>query len=175
MSARINLQGLSAAEQCIRLLARVGEDLTPLMKQAAGIMGEASERSFANESTPDGRKWPELAESTKNAYVTKGRLVRGKNGAKDRRTGRKTRGAQNILQVSGRLAASVTPGSDRTAAWLGTNVIYAAMQFFGQKPGKSPPIPAREYMGLSSDDMQTIEEAALELIHQRVAKWLPRA
>lgn len=169
---RVQLDGLTAVNQALRLLAKVGEDLTPLMRQAAAIMASASEDAFQNEASPEGAKWAPLAPATVRKLVTRGRKVKGQK----RRKGGRRRGEHPILQVTGRLAASVTTEATATTATIGSNLVYAALQQFGQRGRHMrPPIPARPYIGLGPAHLAQIEDAALALLHAKVRSWLPRA
>jgi phage gpG-like protein len=163
-----------------KLLAtlEVGEhmtaDMSPVYRQAAGIMAGASEDAFAGEKAPsDGRAWVPLALSTQGA------VIRGKR-----------RGAHPILQVSGQLAGSVSTTLDRVSATISSNKVQAAIQQLGgiagraepsrnvqagrrararagrssskdYKPFQRPRIPAREYIGIGISHMARIEQVAL--------------
>lgn len=97
----------------LALLERVSastQDTAPLMREIAGILHAEVEENFDAEGRP---KWRDLYPSTKKARARKGHWP-GK-----------------ILQVSGHLAASVTPGSTDDKAQVSTNVEYAAAQHFG--------------------------------------------
>ena len=88
---------------------RVG-DMSPVMKIIAGIMHDAVEENFEKEGQP---KWTPLAKSTERQRARKGHWP-GK-----------------ILQVSGKLATSISQKSDSKSAIVGTNVVYAAIHQFG--------------------------------------------
>lgn len=77
----------------------------PLMRKLAAIMADAVEENFAQEGRP---KWLGLAKST-----------------------RKRRPDGQILQASGRLAASIQSHADSDSAAVGTNVKYAAIHQLG--------------------------------------------
>jgi phage virion morphogenesis protein len=149
-------------------------DMSPVMRQAAGILAGATEDAFADEKAPsDGKKWVPLALSTQ------GKVIRGK-----------IRGAHPILQVSGQLAASVSTSYDKQSATISTNKVQAALMQLGgiagraeasrnvkagmrarsaagrsssrdYKPFQRPRIPAREYIGVGASHMTRIEQAAL--------------
>lgn len=155
-----------------RILRGIATDLGPVMRAALQIMGRATEDAFAGERDPEtGAAWRPLAPSTVMAYVTKGRRGRG-----GRRVGRATRGAHPMLQVTGRMAASIEGTSGNDYAEQRTSVIYAAIQALGGYAGRghSVFIPARNFMGLSRTDMTDIERAALAYTQQRVDSALRR-
>ena len=83
-------------------LAKRGENLRPLMKNIAGIFASATEDNFREEGRPD--KWTDLADITK----------------KNRTKKRKWPG--QILQVEGKLAASVNTQYDDDSAVIGSNL-----------------------------------------------------
>ena len=90
------------------------------------------------EGRPD--KWVDLAESTK----------------KQRTKQRKWPG--QILQVEGKLAASISTYYDNDSAVIGSNLEYAAIHQLGGQAGrnKSVEIPARPYLFLTDDDYDEI-------------------
>lgn len=89
-------------------LAAACRDTTPAMRAISGILARQAEDNFADQSGPLG-KWPAL-----------------KNPPEKRKDGQ-------ILQASGRLAASIRPFHSATEAGIGTNAIYAAIHQFGGK------------------------------------------
>lgn len=78
------------------------KDLSPVMRQIAGIMHGAVEDNFAAQGRP---AWKPSARALKQGGKT--------------------------LQDTGRLAKSITRSHDKTRAMVGTNVIYAAIHQFG--------------------------------------------
>ena len=119
-------------------LASKCENLRPLMKNIAGIFAYSTEENFKNEGRPE--KWLDLAESTK----------------KQREKKRKWPG--QILQVEGKLAASINTFYDDDSAVIGSNLDYAAIHQLGGQAGrnKSVSIPARPYLKLTDDDYDEI-------------------
>lgn len=119
-------------------LASKCENLRPLMKNIAGIFAYSTEENFKNEGRPE--KWLDLAESTK----------------KQREKKRKWPG--QILQVEGKLAASINTFYDDDSAIIGSNLDYAAIHQLGGQAGrnKSVSIPARPYLKLTDSDYKEI-------------------
>ncbi len=119
-------------------LAKKAENLRPLMKNIAGIFAYSTEENFKKEGRPD--KWIDLAESTKKQRTKK----------------RKWPG--QILQVEGKLAASINTYYDNDSAVIGSNSEYAAIHQLGGQAGrnKSVKIPARPYLKLTDDDYNEI-------------------
>ena len=122
-------------------LAQKGENLRPLMKNIAGIFASATEENFKNEGRPD--KWTELSEITKK-----------------QRTKQKKWPGQ-ILQVSGKLAFSISTQYDDKSAIIGSNLDYAVIHQLGGQTGKNKKveIPARPYLKLTDDDFNEILDA----------------
>ena len=121
-------------------LAQRTENLRPLMKNIAGIFAYSTEENFKEEGRHD--KWVDLAESTKKQRTKK----------------RKWPG--QILQVEGKLAASINTYYDNDSAVIGSNLEYAAIHQLGGQAGrnKSVEIPARPYLFLTDDDYEEIKQ-----------------
>ena len=119
-------------------LAQRTENLRPLMKNIAGIFAYSTEENFKEEGRPD--KWVDLTESTKKQRTKK----------------RKWPG--QILQVEGKLAASINTYYDNDSAVIGSNLEYAAIHQLGGQAGrnKSVEIPARPYLFLTDSDYDEV-------------------
>ena len=119
-------------------LAKKTDNLRPLMKNIAGIFAYSTEENFKEEGRPD--KWIDLAESTKKQRTKK----------------RKWPG--QILQVEGKLAASISTFYDNDSAVIGSNLEYAAIHQLGGQAGRNKKvnIPARPYLQLTDEDFQEI-------------------
>ena len=120
-------------------------DRRPLMKNIAGIMHNAVEENFAQEGRP---KWVPLGQKTIIARQKKGYWP------------------GQILQQTGKLAASISSYSDNDQAVVGTNVVYAAIHQFGGKAGRGGKvnIPARPYLQLTDENMEEILKAVKEYL-----------
>lgn len=136
-SLRLNVDNKEVTEALLNLAKRT-ENLRPLMKSIAGIFASSTEENFKNEGRPD--KWTDLAEVTK----------------KSREKINKWPG--QILQVEGKLAASVTTQYDDDSAVIGSNKEYARIHQLGGDAGrgKKVKIPARPYLQLTDDDFDEI-------------------
>ena len=119
-------------------LAKRTENLRPLMKNIAGIFSYSTEENFKEVGRPD--KWVDLTESTKKQRTKK----------------RKWPG--QILQVEGKLAASINTYYDNDSAVIGSNLEYAAIHQLGGQAGrnKSVEIPARPYLFLTDSDYDEV-------------------
>ena len=120
-------------------LAQRTENLRPLMKNIAGVFAYSTEENFKEEGRLD--KWVDLAESTKKQRTKK----------------RKWPG--QILQVEGKLAASINTYYDNDSAVIGSNLEYAAIHQLGGQAGrnKAVEIPARPYLFLTDSDYDEIK------------------
>lgn len=122
----------------INLSKKVG-NLSPIMREIAGIMHDAVEENFEKQGRP---RWKPLRPSTIEARKKKGYWP-GK-----------------ILQQRGRLAASISRKYDNNSARVGTNLEYAAIHQFGGLAGRGhkAKIPARPFLKLTRQDMSDIKE-----------------
>lgn len=101
---------------------RMGGGTRALMREVAGIMLAEVEENFAAQGRP---RWLEL----KSVNLMRAGYQRSKTG---RHTlGRNRTAGYQILQDSGRLAASITQSFDAGSATVGTNLVYAAIHQFG--------------------------------------------
>lgn len=124
-------------------LLSYSNDLAPAMLAIEAILANASERSFAEQATPQGEAWADLSDMTKAQRQASGYWP------------------GQILQRSGHLASSIETDSTSLTAEIGTNAIYAALQFYGGKTSPSSMIPnkdiaPREFLGVGADDENAI-------------------
>jgi phage virion morphogenesis protein len=72
----------------------------------------------------------------------------------------------SILQVEGKLAASVTTYYDDDSAVISSNWKYAAIHQFGGDAGKGRKvkIPARPYLGITEDEQKEILDEVLKYL-----------
>ncbi len=127
-------------------LATAGEDLSPVMKDIAGIFADASEQAFNTEVDPNtGQPWEPLTEAHSNARKERGYIG-------------------SILAMTGQLAASLQSDYGMDFAQVGSNLTYAAIHQHGgiadMRPSNAA-IHARPFLGVSHEDREEIM-AALE-------------
>lgn len=126
----------SEVTKALRNLQAAADDMTPVMRDIAGVLADSVEESFEQETDlAANEKWPDLKDKTK--------LAREKQGKWPGR----------MLQVSGQLAASIQSEYGPDFAAVGTNKIYAATHQFGD-PNRN--IPARPFLGIGQDDRDEI-------------------
>jgi len=134
------------AKSALAVLAQMGQatrDTTPLARSISAEFRDQTEANLEAEGRP---KWLGLKPSTIAA-----RMKRGSWPGK-------------IMQESGQLAASFTPGHDSNSAWIGSNKVYAAIQHAGGKAGRGhkatieprPSIPADAQGNLQPEAEQAI-------------------
>lgn len=150
---------MKEATTAIKRLERAGGDTESVFIEIGEYMLIATDQRFENEVSPNGFAWPEILDSTR---------------AKKRHP--------KILTESSRLRSSIVYQASAYQVEIGTNVVYAAIHQFGgktsaheiraknkkalfwagaahpvrvvQHPGSH--IPAREFLGFSSQDKQVI-------------------
>lgn len=163
----------SAVMGSLRRSAAVMQDTRPLMGSVAGIMMRAVEDNFEQEGRP---KWQDLKPSTKLARSLTGNWP-GK-----------------VLQRTGRLASSMVTSHDARTAAVGSNVVYAAINFFGGRtrphviqarnkralafggivvrrvnhPGSQ--IPARNALRMTPRDLRDIVESSRDFYNKALAR-----
>lgn len=129
-----------AVQAAFARLRDLANDMTPVMRKAAGHLADATEDAFQRERSPEGVSWVDLAESTKEKRARHGHWP------------------GQILQVSGALASSVTTDYGDDFAEIGSNVPYARIQQLGGQAGHGHKvtIPARPFLGLSEETTDAI-------------------
>lgn len=138
----------SAVHQELAGVRRRLADMTPLMRELAGILEASSQEAFEDEADPaSGLSWRELSDE----YIDTPRSQGGRGGAE-----------HPILQLNGYLAKLTTDYGPTWAA-VGSNEPYAAIHQFGGLPSMAPgpaAIPARPYLGLSAPYEREVLESA---------------
>lgn len=131
----------------LRKLAVRSDQLAPLMKQIAGDLEDVTESAFEKEEDPvTGRKWEALKAPT----------------IQSRRRRNKWPGKK--LQVTGRLAASITSRFTQTKARIGTNLKYAGTHQQGIR-GRN--IPQRRFIGLGPADLIKLRQTVQKFLVNR--------
>jgi phage virion morphogenesis protein len=118
------------------------DDMTPVMKEIAGIMHHAVENTFEMEGRP---RWPALAPATIRAREKKGHWP-GK-----------------LLHVSGKTHNSWVSAFAPHAARVGSNYLIAVYNELGTKRG----IPARPVRTLTARDIGEIKLKLMEYLFKR--------
>ena len=139
----LNLDSVNVSRQ-LEKLASSGQDLSPVMREIAGILADTAEQAFSDEADPStGTSWKPLTESHKARRREKGY------------TG-------SILSMTGQLASSIQAAYGSGYAQVGSNLIYAAIHQHGGTEDMRPSaaaIPARPFLGMGSTDQDEIMSA----------------
>jgi phage virion morphogenesis protein len=118
------------------LQAAVG-DLSPALRDIVEELQESTKQRFGSKIGPDGQRWAD------NSDVTIER-----------------KGRNDPLVGGGTLARELSYDVDQNTLTFGSLMEYAAMQQFGGKKAEFPnlwgDIPARPFIGISSDDESAI-------------------
>lgn len=152
-----------AVSRAFDQLSRIMRNTTPVMSAIGTGLVASTHRRFVSQTDPDGNPWaalnPEYAEGKRNS---------------------------RILTESGGLRDSITAAPSRTSVQVGTNKIYAAIHQMGGviKPkgdGRlafrigdrlvrptSVTIPARPYLGISTEDETMIGDTIFGFLNRRL-------
>lgn len=139
---RVETARIERAARALAGLLSSGE----IQGEISGILKSQTQRRLTETKiAPDGTPWPEWSEE----YA-------------------QTRGAHHsLLEGDGDLVDSIMTFADRSAAGVGSPLVYAAIQQFGgEEVGMD--IPARAYLGLSSEDAAEIEQIVADMIAEEL-------
>jgi len=128
----------------LRRLQMVGGDLSAVFAEIGEHLTRSHRQRFAEGVDPDGQAWEPLAESTK---------------------ARKKKNADKVLIEHGGLMDSLHYNTGSHELEFGTNLIYGATHQFGREEAG---IPARPFLGVSSDDEAEILNIITDHIGQAV-------
>lgn len=163
-SISITSQMMSAeVERAFTRLIPVMENTTPVMGAIGTGLVSSTHRRFVSQTAPDGTPW-------KKVHPEYEKIKRNRR----------------ILTESGRLRDSINSRPGRDFVRVGTNTVYAAAHQFGVtiKPktkshlvfrlasgvvmAKSVTLPARPFLGISSEDETEIAEIVFGFLERRV-------
>lgn len=122
---------------------RLDGDLTPLMKAIGSVLESSTRQRFADKKAPNGTSWANLLPQTIAAKAKKNKSV-SKGGISVSR---------GLLVESGDLFKSISFQASKDKVAVGTSELYGVYHQFGTKN-----MVARPFLGISSDDEQTINE-----------------
>lgn len=116
------------------------------------IEEQTKDRFYSTQTAPDGKQWADFADVTRRYLIKEG-----------------LGGTARLLNRTGQLAKSITGQASEWQVIVGSAEEYAATHQFGAKQGsfgrtsKNAPIPwgdipARPFLGLSSDDISDLED-----------------
>ena len=135
---------LATALRASRVVVEHSEDLNAIA--AAIAENAAKQRISEDKRDPDGNPW--------ELWKTSGQ---------DRRPG------HTILHMDGHLRDSIAGRATAQEAVVGSNLIYAAIHQLGGDTSKGhPAIPARPYLGLSTDDRGELTTALTDYLRDHL-------
>ncbi len=166
MDLSITAPAMAPVERMLAgLVARTG-DISPLMERFGTVLETSTIERFNTESGPDGQKWLPSFRLRAGAVGDAGPVKSGKT-----------------LTMSGRLKLSIRPVAGRDRVEIGTNTIYARIHQLGGTivPVSAPAltftlpgiglvhasrvvIPARPYLGVSTDDREELEAQTVDYL-----------
>ena len=117
----------------LKQLAAKLNDLTPFFRDVGETLLNATRDRFRRQTAPDGSPWAALSP----AYAA-----------------RKKRNRTKILTLYGHLRGTLVKQADQDSLRIGTPLVYGATHQFGRGA-----IPARPFLGLSTDDRQALLDA----------------
>ncbi len=123
--------------QLMQLYGRLNGDFSPLMRKIGRLLEDSTRERFATKQDPNGVSWEQLAPSTL----------------------RQKKGGGGILVASSDLMKSITYRAYQTSVEVGTNEEHGKYHQTG-----TPNMPAREFLGLSTDDKDNIQQTLNEFL-----------
>lgn len=145
----VKIQDRQVSEALSRLVRRC-QDLRPIQADLGEYFIESTKRRFATKTGPNGIRWADNAESTKE--------VKGRN--------------DPLIGESRRLSNEIHYRIDGTQLSWGSPLVYAGMQQNGGLKAAYPHlwgnIPGRPYLGISDED----ERVVLEILQEHLAEPL---
>lgn len=125
-------------------------DRTGLMKSLGNeIVEQSRSRILETQESPDGNKWQDFAASTRKYLERIGRAD-----------------SARLLNREGYLHTSIdVKRYGQWSVFVGSDREYAAVHQWGYKPKN---IPARPYLGLSTDDIEDLNELAKRWLKERI-------
>lgn len=128
-------------------LLQRGQDMRPALQDMGEYFIVSTKRRFATKTAPDGTRWKENADIT---VALKGH-------------------DDELIGESGRLANEIHYRADSRSLSWGSSLVYAGMQQLGGLKSAYPhlwgDIPARPFLGISSED----EKQLLEILQEHLA------
>ncbi|GHV76499.1 virion morphogenesis protein [Spirochaetia bacterium] len=167
-SVSFDLKEVSAVKKLLAKAPLDSMDRSRLLQSIGVEMEAQTQERFDTQKSPDGDSWKALAQKTTAYYASKGLL-----------------GARSILVGEGTLRDSIT-SEVQGGAWstlVGATMEYAAVHQFGAEikpksakalfvPGygklQKVNIPARPYIGVSSDDVKAIENVVTAFLEGNI-------
>ena len=126
------------AARALAELRRRGESMEPALRSIGELLLNSTRARFDSQTSPDGEPWTPL---------------------KPRTLARKKRNRDKILTEEGRLRGTLAYQVGDGWVEVGSPLVYGATHQFGRDA-----IPARPYLGLSSEDAADVREEILDFV-----------
>ena len=170
IKAEISLDVSPALNALQNTAAKLG-NLSPVHRAIGELLVDSTKQRFADSQAPDGSTWQSLSETTLMQYVsTFGKSNFGASGRINKAGAARVQGRKPLIGESKSLSTQIfyevsANGNELT---VGSPMVYAAVQQFGQKKGASGTmkngrpipwgdIPPRPFIGLSTDDLAMMQ------------------
>lgn len=130
----VNVIGAETITNALNKLLSQGSDLSPAFRDIGEHLLESTQQRMSQEVTPSGEAWEPLSPNT-----VKKKALSSQSG--------------KILRGYGTLADTLNYQLSNNQLMFGSNMEYAATHQFGREEAN---IPAREFLGISSEDESEI-------------------
>lgn len=137
-------------------------NVDPALREIGEVLVDSTKQRFKTTTAPDGTQWDRNTETTLLNYANRFKTSRTKTGRLSKkgreRIANKPPGTGESKQLQKQIFYHVRSGELE----VGSPLIYASTYQFGARKGEfgmgAPwgDIPAREFLGLSNDDQETI-------------------
>lgn len=147
--------------QALTRLANTTQHLPTVLDLIGEMLVDSTRQRFATSTGPDGQRWAPNSPVTILRYLGKYKGSYGKKTGKLTKAGAgRAAGKRPLIGETGDLARQIHKKIDGNTLYIGSTMIYSAMQQFGGKKSQYPnlwgDIPARPFLGLSDKDRSDI-------------------
>ncbi len=170
VKVEISLDVSSALAKLQATAAKMG-NLSGVHQAIGEQLVDSTKQRFASSTAPDGSTWQALSLTTLERYVaTFGKSHFGASGRLNKSGANRVMSRKPLVGESKSLSTQIhyEVSTDGNALTVGSPMVYAAVQQFGQKKGASGTskrgspipwgdIPARPFLGLSRADIEMME------------------
>lgn len=155
------------AQELLSRIQEAGKNPAPALKQIGELLVDSTKRRFQASRSPDGSPWAPNTQTTLLGHLGRFQGSYNKDGRLSARGARRASGKKPLIGETRSLSTTIHYRVFGTTLDIGSPMEYAAVQQFGAKKGAfgttsrgtSIPwgdIPARPFLGVSTDDWQTI-------------------
>lgn len=164
MSAAVRLDSARVLDVLAAVTAGA-RNPAPLYKAIGEDLVASTKGRFATSTAPDGSRWAPNSQATFEAYLARFSNTTRKDGRLNTKGAGVVMGKRPLVGQSRQLAQQIFYQVTGNGLEIGSPMEYAAMQQFGGTKADFPhlwgDIPARPYLGLSSQDEDAIVSEAL--------------